>query len=120
MRENRMAMRRSASFRFAIAPCPRPSGSRLSRAGAGWVHHDGPPTAIWFTSCRKMTGCTASYAQRLNRGTKAPAGAPFGVFHAHKKPYLMMGFRGALSLEVARGFIITDVTGTLWATKVDD
>jgi len=100
-------------------PTPE-SGWRLIVEGPRWL---GAPrwspdgNLVYFLS--ESDGMRCLYAQRLDRSTKAPTGAPFGVFHAHRKPNLMVGFHGSLDVEVARDFIVlitTDVSGTIWST----
>ena len=73
---------------------------------------------IYFVSNRDE-GNVCIWAQRLNAATKAPIGAPFGVYHAHSlRLSLTMANRGGLlELAVAEDkivFVMREDTGNIW------
>jgi Tol biopolymer transport system component len=71
---------------------------------------------IYFTSERDGFRCI--WAQRVDRVTKRPAGAPFTVYHSHtsRRSLRNVGL-GPLEISVARNalvFNLGEVTGNIW------
>jgi eukaryotic-like serine/threonine-protein kinase len=75
---------------------------------------------LYFTSLRDGHLCI--WAQRLDRTTKHPIGAPFVVQHFHDAQWRILDNRAHVELWVARDKIVTnfrDNHGDVWMMKLD-
>ena len=85
------------------------------------THPGGRRTAASSTTPPTVTASTASWAQRLQDGSKQPVGAPFAVQHFHGGQRGLAGVSvQLLDLAVAPGRLVLNLAeqrGNVWAAE---